>query len=419
MYRMASASAKLADVILSAVSARPAAPRFSDRPVGENHALFFSFSPLLTNQKSCDRLLIRFTKSHYAKLHSMPKQANDAKPKRPSMNDVAQLAGVSQTTVSFVVNRVEGANIPPETQQRVQEAIKELGYRPNALARGLRSNRTHTIGFISDEVATTPYAGQMIQGAQEAGWQQENLLLLVNIGSNAEMEQAAVEMLLDRQVEGIIYAAMFHRPVSPPAIIREVPTVLLDCFIEDRSLPSVVPDEVRGGFTATEALIRAGHRRIGFINNSDDIPATHGRLAGYQQALAAHSIPFDPALVRTATAKALNYESYAATLSLMDQPAPPSAIFCFNDRMAMDTYYAMRHLGLSIPEDVAVIGFDNQELIADSLRPGLTTVALPHYQMGQWAVEHLLTLINHPESASLPAPVQYTMPCPLIKRSSI
>jgi LacI family transcriptional regulator len=298
----------------------------------------------------------------------MNKRSHDAKPKRPSMNDVAQRAGVSQTTVSFVVNNVEGANIPPETQQKVRDAIKELGYRPNAIARGLRSNRTHTIGFISDEVATTPYAGQMIQGAQEAGWQQENLLLLVNIGADAEMEQAAVEMLLDRQVEGIIYAAMFHRPVSPPAIIREVPTVLLDCFVEDRSLPSVVPDEVQGGFTATETLIRAGHRRIGFINNSDDIPATHGRLAGYQQALAAHNLPFDPSLVRTATAKGFShYESYAATLSVMDQPHPPSAIFCFNDRMAVDTYYALRHLGLSIPEDIAVIGFDNQEIIAASL----------------------------------------------------
>jgi LacI family transcriptional regulator len=350
----------------------------------------------------------------------MPERSNDAKSKRPSMNDVAHLAGVSQTTVSFVVNQVEGANIPPETQQKVQAAIKELGYRPNAIARGLRSNRTHTIGFISDEVATTPYAGQMIQGAQEAGWQHENLLLLVNIGSNAEMEQAAVEMLLDRQVEGIIYAAMFHRPASPPAIIREVPTVLLDCFMADRSLPSVVPDEVQGGFTATETLIQAGHRRIAFLNNSDDIPATHGRLAGYQQALAAYNLPFDPALIRKSAAKGMsNYESYAATLSLLEEPEPPSAIFCFNDRMAMDTYYALRHLGLSIPADIAVIGFDNQEIIAASLRPGLTTVALPHYQMGQWAVEHLLTLINHPKSTPLPAPEQYTMPCPLIERSSI
>ncbi len=100
----------------------------------------------------------------------MPKQSNDAKPRRPSMNDVAKLAGVSQTTVSFVVNDVEGANIPPETKSRVWAAVKELGYRPNAIARGLRSNRTHTIGFVTDEIATTPYAGNTLKGAQELAW---------------------------------------------------------------------------------------------------------------------------------------------------------------------------------------------------------------------------------------------------------
>ena len=139
-----------------------------------------------------------------------------SKKKRPSMKDVAQQAGVSRTTVSFVINKVPNANIPQETQDRVWTAVKELGYRPNALARGLRAQHTNTIGFISDVVATTPHANNMIQGAQDLAWEHENIYLLVNIGSSQEMKMTAVNVMLERQVDGIIYATMYHREVHPP-----------------------------------------------------------------------------------------------------------------------------------------------------------------------------------------------------------
>src|SRR5690242_10159419 len=318
----------------------------------------------------------------------MPKQSKRAKTKNPSMHDVARLAGVSQTTVSFVVNNVDNANIPHETRDRVKAAIKELGYRPNAMARSLRSRRSHLIGFISDEVATTPYAGQIIQGAQDAAWANEKMLLVINTGRHAEIENAAVEMLLERQVEGIIYATMYHRSVTPPHALSQVPAILLDCYVEDRSLPSVVPDEVQGGRTATEVLLRKGHRRIAFINNSDTFPAALGRLEGYKQALAAYGIPFDGTLVQIYTEWA--NRGYEGALALMRLPEPPSAIFCYNDHIAMSTYEAMRSLGLSIPRDVAIVGFDNLELLASYLHPPLSTLELPHYQMGQWAVQYLV-----------------------------
>src|SRR5450759_4388312 len=127
----------------------------------------------------------------------------------------------------------------------------------------------------------------MIKGAQDAAWAAGKLLLLVNTERHEDIEQAAIEMMLERQVEGLIYAAMYHRVVSPPATVREVPTVLLDCYCEDRSLPSVVPDEIGGGRAATEVLLRKGHRRIGFMNHVDAIPAVFGRLEGYRQALMA------------------------------------------------------------------------------------------------------------------------------------
>lgn len=207
--------------------------------------------------------------------------------KRPSMQDVATLAGVSRTTASFVINNVEDAGIPQDTRLRVWDAVKQLGYRPNAIAQGLRSAKTHTIGFISDEVATSPFAGEIIHGAQDRAWEDEKLLLLINTGGNRTMKQLAAETLLQRQVEGVIYATMYHREVHPPESIRQVPTVLLDCFVADGTLPSIVPDEVSGGSRATSLLLERGHRRIGFINDSNPVPASVGRLEGYKQALAA------------------------------------------------------------------------------------------------------------------------------------
>ncbi|GAB4582047.1 MAG: LacI family DNA-binding transcriptional regulator [Anaerolineales bacterium] len=331
----------------------------------------------------------------------------------PTMKDVARFAGVSQTTVSFVINNLSETGIPEETQQRVREAIQKLGYRPNAMARGLRQQRTHTLGFITDEIAITPFAGQTVEGAQDIAWENNKILLLVNTKGNRQIENAAIEMLLERQVEGVIYAAMNHHEVNPPEILREIPTVLLDCYAADRSFPSVVPDEFGGGFGATNYLLQKGHRRIGFINTPDPIPANYGRLQGYQEALARYQLPFDENLVYVGARD--NIGGYEGSNYLMSLADPPTAIFCFNDRAAMGAYDALRNRNLRIPEDVAVVGFDNQEIIAANLYPALTTMALPHYQMGVWAVNHLIHLIAQGGSSN---PVQHKMACPLVERNS-
>lgn len=347
----------------------------------------------------------------------MAERVTPQKKKRPSMNDVAQLAGVSQTTVSFVVNNVEGANIPPETQERIWAAVQELGYRPNALARGLRSNQTHTIGFVTDQIATTPYAVRILEGAQDSAWAHGYLLLLVNTGGNQEIKQAAIDTILERQVDGLIYATMYHREVYPTDSMRELPAVLLDCYSANRAFPSVVPDEVLGGRTAVEFLLKKGHRRIGFAQDSNPVPAAVGRLKGLKQALAAYDIPFEEALVQRG--KSIPAGGYQATMALMRLPNPPTAIFCYNDRMALGAYNALRDLKLNIPNDVAIIGFDNQELIAADISPSLTTMALPHYEMGQWAVQHLLELIEKPDLAASGQPIQQLLACPLIERASV
>ncbi|GAC1350403.1 MAG: LacI family DNA-binding transcriptional regulator [Ktedonobacteraceae bacterium] len=333
--------------------------------------------------------------------------------RQPTMSDIARLAGVSRTTVSFVLNNhVYSASIPAETRDRVLGAAKNLSYRPNLAARGVRTNQTHTIGFITDEIATTPHAVKIIRGAQDVALAYGKLLLIVNTGSDATVTETAIEMMLGRQVEGIIYAAMYHQEVALPANMYEGSAVLLDCFCANRSLPSVVPDEIQGGRTATEVLLNKGHRRIGFINNVDPIPASFGRLEGYQQALKTYDVPFDEDLVRSHTSDSRG--GYRGTLELMQLREPPTAIFCFSDFMAMGAYDALRTLGISVPGDVAVMGFDNQELIAAQLSPPLSTIQLPHYQMGKWAIEYLLKHTGE----SLP-PVQHTIECPYIERQSV
>jgi LacI family transcriptional regulator len=334
-------------------------------------------------------------------------------PKRsPTMYDVASKAGVSQTTVSLVLNNVANHGIPEETTQRIWAAVKELGYRRNALARGLASNRSNQIGFITDSIATTPFAGKIIEGAQEAAWSRGKLLLLVNTQDRSEVTQAAIELMLAQQVEGIIYATMYHRSVQLPNIFHEIPTVLLDCYVEDRSLPSVVPDEIAGGRCATEALLQNGHRRIGFLNHVAPVPATVGRREGYKRALADYGVAFDQTLVQTG--RDIASGGYDATLALMRLSEPPTALFCYNDRMAMGAYDALRKLGLRIPEDVSLVGFDNQELIATHLYPGLSTMELPHYEMGRSAVNYLL---DH--GIGTPTVAQYMLECRFIERGSV
>ncbi|MFV2064068.1 MAG: LacI family DNA-binding transcriptional regulator, partial [Chloroflexota bacterium] len=177
-------------------------------------------------------------------------------PRRPVLKDVADRAHVSLTAASLVLNGKAGANIPKATQDRIVAAAAELGYRPNALARGLRSGRSATIGFVSDEIATTPFAGAMIQGAQDAAWEAGKLLLLINTGRDRGIEATALELLHERHVEGVIYATMYHQVITPPAALLDGPAVLLDARAHDAALASVVPDEVAAAYEATETLLR-------------------------------------------------------------------------------------------------------------------------------------------------------------------
>ncbi|SFR93138.1 LacI family transcriptional regulator [Microbacterium sp. cf046] len=326
-----------------------------------------------------------------------------------TMRDVAKAAGVSVATVSHVVNDKPGARIGEDARRRVQEAVAQLGYRPNALAKTLSQGGSRFIGLVADAIATTPFAGQIIHGAQDEAWKHGYVLLVANTDGNTEAENDAIAMMLEHQVHGILYSTWYHREIVVPEILQQTETVLVDCYSTDTTFAAVVPDERQGGRTATEQLLATGHRRIAFINTTSPSPARTGRLAGYRDALESAGIDFDESLVISAEPQ--QEGGYASAEYVVASGA--SGVFCHNDRVAMGLYDGLRERGLRIPADIAVIGFDNQEVIAAHLRPPLTTVALPHYELGAAGVRVLLGLEPAPHDGPL------LIACPPVMRASI
>ncbi|BCW09362.1 MULTISPECIES: LacI family DNA-binding transcriptional regulator [Paenarthrobacter] len=342
--------------------------------------------------------------------------------KNIGIKDVAVAAGVSVTTVSHVLNEVSYARISSETRDKVRNAAEELGYGPNRLAQALRTQRTGMLGLVSEEIATTPHAGRIILGADEAAKARGYNLMIINTPGSASLEsrQADVQALLERRVDGILYATMYHRNVELPRNLENVPSVLVDSVAIGGNITAVVPDEDGGARAAVGALLDAGHTRIGFINNTDDVPATRQRLQAFRAMLTEAGLDGDAAPVESEVSEV--HGGYAAAkriLSREDRADVPTALFCYNDRMAMGAYRAAAELGLSIPKDLSVVGFDDQELIAANLYPGLTTVALPHYEMGAWATDHLIDAIEGKEDLSLMALHPTVLGCPLVRRDSV
>ena len=336
---------------------------------------------------------------------------------RVGIKEVARLAGVTTATVSLVLNDRAAERIPASTQKRVRRAALESGYAPNRLARSLRTRRTHTIGLISDRIATTPYAVRMVEAAQETARRHGHLLFLVSTGGDRELEQEAVAALLDQQVDGLVYACMWHRVVTDLPQGLPPGTVFLDGRPAGGGFPAVVPDDRGGAVAAVQHLVDAGHRRIAYVDIDEEPPpeASGLRHQGYLEVLERAGIQADPALhVRGRSDAAGGAE---AASRVLDLPADrrPTALFCFNDRIAMGAYAAARRHGLEIPRDLSVVGYDDQQLIAAELDPGLTTVALPHHAMGRWAVEVLLGERERPTQDD----GVVLMPCPLIRRESV
>lgn len=331
---------------------------------------------------------------------------------RPRISDVAAAAGVSVTTVSLVLNDVE-SRISADTRLRVREAARAVGYTPSSVARGLRTQQTRTVGLISDHIATTPFAGRMLAGAQDAARAVGHLVFLIDTGGDSQIEHEAIAALSAQRVDAMIYASMWHQILEAPAGLP-AGTVFLDCRPAGGGFRSVVPDDRAGGAAAVRELVRAGHRRIAYLDTSDTPIASGLRHEGYLSVLAEAGIRVDPALHVSGETSAHGGRGAAEHLLDLPEEQRPTAIFCFNDRMAGGVYTAAHHRGLEIPRDLSIVGYDDQQLIAAEQDPPLTTVALPHYEMGRWAMEVALGVRAEGDQDAA-----HQMECPVIRRDSV
>lgn len=333
---------------------------------------------------------------------------------RVRISDVASAAGVSVTTVSLVLNDAP-SRISQDTRDRVRAAAAEVGYAPSAVARGLRQQRTNTVGLISDQIATTPFAGRMLAGAQDVAREHGKLVFLVDTGGDPRVEATAITALAAQQVDATIYAAMWHRIVPVPTGLP-ADTVFLDCRPDRSGYRSVVPDDHAGGAAAARELVAAGHSRIAYVDTAEHPArpmAADLRLAGYREVLLAAGIVPDEALHVHGDTSARGGRDAVDRLLDLPEERRPTALFCFNDRMAAGAYVAIRARGLRIPQNISIIGYDDQQLIAAEQDPPLTTVALPHYEMGRWAMEVALGIRAGETDAT------HQMECPVIRRASV
>ncbi len=306
--------------------------------------------------------------------------------KRATMREVGELAGVSQATVSLVLNGVPNARVSKATRRRVLDAAETLGYR-RGKSHPVPEGRKRVIGLFIDEVTTTPFAAQFIEGARDEAALQDVSVATFCTRSDPALEQAAIDLLVSQKTIGLIYTSLITRQVVVPEMFSALPLVLLNCYERKLRYPTVVPGDIVGGYVATEALLKAGHRRIAHLAGESFIEASVDREKGFRQAMADWKVPVDESLVSLGGWTMRHGRERA--LALLSRPDRPSAVFCFNDRMAIGCYEAARSLGLQIPKDVSIMGFDDEDLSA-FLDPGLSTMVLPHDEMARWAVGQLL-----------------------------
>ena len=333
---------------------------------------------------------------------------------RITLADVARAAGVSRSTASLVLSdRGPELRISEAAQHRVRQIAAELGYRPNVISVGLRSGSTRTIGFISDTIATSQLAGDMIRGALEQAHRNGYMLFIGETEGDLADEDRLIQAMLDRQVDGVIVASMFTRERQVPTSADARPLVLLNSVPDTPGVvPAVIPDEHQAGRDAVKLLLDAGHESIHLIGagpSLSDVPAQtiagQKRLAGILKALDEAGLV--PASGRQCSVW-LPEDGWAATVELLRTGARGEAIITFNDRLAFGAYQAIQEAGLAVPDDFSIVSFDDHQL-ASWLRPALTTFAIPHYELGRRGVELVL---ESPESRSpldlelLPMPVR-------------
>ena len=306
-----------------------------------------------------------------------------------TIRDVAQLAGVSTATVSHVLNNTRA--VSEITRERVVAAMEELGYQPNAVARSLRVNETLTIGLILPDVEL-PFFAWVAKCIEKVASDLGYNIILCNSGWSLNRELQYLENLQTRRVDGLICISVgLTNEHVAPLLKRHMPVVWFEEARIEGISDAVLIDNVKGAYEATMHLIMQGHRRIGCILGYGQATVTSDRLSGYQQALREAGLPFDHALLCTGDYEAPS--GLRGARQLLDLAEPPSAIFAFNDMMALGALQVAHELHLRVPDQLALIGFDGIPL-TEFMSPSLSTVRQPIPEMSRIAIDLLLDRIH-------------------------
>jgi LacI family transcriptional regulator len=332
----------------------------------------------------------------------------------PTLEEVAQLAGVSRSTVSRVIN--DHPNVRPETRERVWQAIRESDYQPHAAARSLVTNRTQIIGMVIPEAVTTlftdPFFSLLLRGATDACNSHQYQLMLSLFTANADRQEIYRRILCSGYLDGAIVAsASLDDPLIPDLLRDRIPFVSVGRY-PNKPVHYVDADNVGGARMAVEHLIRLGHRRIATITGRLDMIHGQDRLSGYRQALEARGIPMEEELIVEG-----DYTEASGRVGMQQLlSASPSAVFVASDMMAIGALKALRQAERQVPQDIALVSFDDIP-VASAIEPALTTVRQPIERMGSMAVDVLLSVLE--DSSGEEAPAQrIVLPTELVIRAS-
>jgi LacI family transcriptional regulator len=306
-----------------------------------------------------------------------------------TIQDVAIRAKVSITTVSRVINN-SPHRVNRVTRERVLKTIKEMDFRPNALAQGLITKRTMTVGVIIPDISN-PYYAEIVRGIQDTADDEGYAVILQNTDRRMERIIQHIHLFREKRVDGIIFSGGIIHGYEPLSALREFSQRIVVIGRHEVDFPAVRVDNIGGATLAIQHLVDLGHQRICFINGPEMSTSAIDRLQGFKNALAQNGIPFEDSMVKRGN---LTPESgYQAAKELLEMPDRPTAVLASNDLMAFGAIQAARDLGLSVPGDLAMVGFDNIQL-SSYFYPTLTTVEIPMYNLGTAAMKMIVNMAS-------------------------
>lgn len=303
-----------------------------------------------------------------------------------TLAEIAKAAGVSVSTVSRALSN-GSYPLKEETRRRILKLAEEMEYKPNLVARSLQSNRSHQVGVIVDRMQS-PFAAATVQGIQDVLRQAGYSIFIIYSNRDQDLIVEAIKSFYSRQVDGIlILNSWLHNYNDPILNLQDRPFVFINRRFSDCIQNCVAPGDRYGAQLATQHLVNLGHRRIGFINGQGDWIEAQNRQAGYRLVLEQNGLPVDAALMRPGD---WGVDSgYQAAQEMLALAVRPTAIFAANDMMALGAIYAIQDAGLRVPQDIALVGYDDRDFAA-WIRPALTTIRMPSYEMGQAAAHQML-----------------------------